>query len=98
MWPRPIDDEGHLANGGEVGDGDGDSDGDGDGDEGPVFVPPSDMVKESTCDGCAAGNTCIAGESLPDCDGDSCSWLQPPWFEEGTAPPGLEHIGVCVSI
>ena len=52
------------------------------------------------------------GESLLECNGDSCCspWCNleapecpmplecTPWFEEGTAPPGLEHIGVCASI
>lgn len=60
---------------------------------------------------CAAGNVCIGAESLPSCNGASCCGafcdLADPmcatvgtectaFFEEGTAPPGYESVGVCI--
>jgi hypothetical protein len=59
---------------------------------------------------CAPGNACIDAESLPDCAGWGCcaSWCDlgapicdiagtecVPWFAEGEAPAGLDHVGVC---
>jgi hypothetical protein len=60
---------------------------------------------------CAPGDVCMGAESVSGCEGDSCctTWChvdEPqcddpehecvPWYEEGQAPPGQEHIGVCV--
>jgi hypothetical protein len=59
---------------------------------------------------CAPGNTCVAAEFHPQCNGDQCcagfcdlddptcviaGTQCEPWFEEGTAPPGFESVGVC---
>jgi hypothetical protein len=61
---------------------------------------------------CAPGNACVVAETLPACDGASCcaAWCNldapdcsipgtscTPWFEQGEAPAGLDHIGICVS-
>lgn len=60
---------------------------------------------------CAAGNVCLEAAALPACDGASCCGefcdLTDPmcsvggtectaFFEEGTAPPGYENVGVCI--
>ena len=60
---------------------------------------------------CAAGNACVDGPSLPSCDGGACCAaycdLNNPacavpgtecvaWYEQGTAPVGFEHVGVCI--
>jgi hypothetical protein len=60
---------------------------------------------------CAAGNVCLGAETLPACNGASCCVafcdLSDPtcetggtectaFFEEGTAPPGYESVGVCI--
>ena len=60
---------------------------------------------------CAGGGICLGAEVLPDCAGASCCAgycdLSDPLcsvagtecqalFEEGTAPPGYEDVGVCI--
>jgi hypothetical protein len=60
---------------------------------------------------CAPGNLCASAESLPSCAGASCctGWCDlgdascqiagtecAAFFAEGEAPPGLDHVGVCV--
>jgi hypothetical protein len=60
---------------------------------------------------CAAGNVCLDAAALPACNGASCCGafcdLGDPmcavggtectaFFEEGTAPPGYESVGVCI--
>jgi hypothetical protein len=60
---------------------------------------------------CVGGTICLVPEALPNCEGDSCCGefcdLGDPtctimgtecsaFFEEGTAPPGYEDVGVCV--
>ncbi len=60
---------------------------------------------------CVGGTICLAPEAFPSCNGASCCGefcdLAEPtctidgtectaFFEEGTAPPGFEDIGVCV--
>jgi hypothetical protein len=60
---------------------------------------------------CAAGNVCLDAAALPACNGASCCGefcdLSDPmcavggtectaFFEEGTAPPGYETVGVCI--
>jgi hypothetical protein len=60
---------------------------------------------------CVGGTICLAPESFPSCNGASCCGefcdLTDPtctiagtectaFFEEGTAPPGYEDVGVCV--
>jgi hypothetical protein len=60
---------------------------------------------------CAPGNVCLSAEALPVCDGSACcgafcdlsdpSCGTPgtectPFFEEGTAPPSYENVGVCI--
>ncbi|NJK32868.1 MAG: ribulose phosphate epimerase [Deltaproteobacteria bacterium] len=60
---------------------------------------------------CAAGNVCLGAESFPSCGGSACCGafcdLTDPtctlpdtecvaFYEEGTAPPGYEDVGVCV--
>ncbi|MFO7565638.1 MAG: hypothetical protein R6X02_23550 [Enhygromyxa sp.] len=60
---------------------------------------------------CAPLNLCVSAELLPACEGGSCcaaycdldeGACDPgtscvAFFEEGSAPPGYEHVGVCVS-
>jgi hypothetical protein len=60
---------------------------------------------------CAPGNVCLSAEVFPECAGASCcgefcDLADPtctiagtecaPFFEEGTAPPEYEDIGVCI--
>lgn len=60
---------------------------------------------------CAPGNVCVDATVLPSCNGATCCGafcdiLEPtcatqgtectPFFEEGTAPPGYEAVGVCI--
>jgi hypothetical protein len=60
---------------------------------------------------CAPGHVCLSSESHPSCSGSACcsgfcDLTGPqcliagteclPFFDEGTAPPGLEDVGVCV--
>jgi hypothetical protein len=60
---------------------------------------------------CAPGNVCLDATTLPSCNGASCCGafcdLTDPacatggtactaFFEEGTAPPGYESVGVCI--
>jgi hypothetical protein len=60
---------------------------------------------------CSLGHLCVGSESLPSCNGSACCAsfcdLSNPscsvtdtecvaFFEEGTAPPGLENTGFCV--
>jgi hypothetical protein len=60
---------------------------------------------------CSAGNVCLDAGALPNCNGASCCGafcdLTDPacatmgtectaFFEEGTAPPGYESVGVCI--
>jgi hypothetical protein len=60
---------------------------------------------------CAPGNVCLDATALPSCNGASCCGafcdLNEPmcatqgtdctaFFEEGTAPPGYEAVGVCI--
>jgi hypothetical protein len=60
---------------------------------------------------CAPGNVCLDAATLPTCNGASCCGafcdLSDPacatggtectaFFEEGTAPPGYESVGVCI--
>ncbi|MCA9684908.1 MAG: ribulose phosphate epimerase [Myxococcales bacterium] len=60
---------------------------------------------------CGAGNICIDATYLPTCDGSACCAgfcdLGDPmciiagtecvaFFDPGTEPPGLEHVGVCI--
>jgi hypothetical protein len=60
---------------------------------------------------CAAGNTCLNAEVLPNCNGSACCGsfcdLSDPtcitegtqcsaFFEEGMAPPGYDQVGVCI--
>jgi hypothetical protein len=60
---------------------------------------------------CAPGNVCLDATALPSCNGASCcgafcDLLDPmcatvgtdctAFFEEGTAPPGYESVGVCI--
>ncbi len=60
---------------------------------------------------CAAGLMCAAAEVVPDCQGSACCAafcnLDEPkcalegtectaFFEQGTAPPGYENVGVCI--
>jgi hypothetical protein len=64
-----------------------------------------------TIQSCLPGNVCVGAGSLEGCTGDRCctpicdlSMADPctapetctAWFEEGSAPPGLEDVGVCV--
>ena len=60
---------------------------------------------------CAAGNVCLAAELSPDCSATFCcvalcdlgdstcptpgTECKPWWDEDGTVPPGLEHVGHC---
>jgi hypothetical protein len=59
---------------------------------------------------CLPGNYCLEAEALPNCAGAACcsAWcdtveamcLTPdteciPFYDEGTAPPGLENTGIC---
>lgn len=62
--------------------------------------------------GCAPGNDCVPGPSLPDCQGDSCCASFCPldgmdpcepagtactaFFAPGRAPAGYENVGLCV--
>jgi hypothetical protein len=60
---------------------------------------------------CVGGSICLAPEATPNCNGASCcveycDLFEPfcsiagtectSFFEEGTAPPGFEDVGVCV--
>jgi hypothetical protein len=66
-----------------------------------------------TFDACDPGQACIAVEDLPACRGVACCTpycdLADPtqtcpgalqcseWFPGGTAPPGMENVGVCIA-
>ena len=59
-----------------------------------LFCIEAGLVPEPACEaasGCCSP-VCDLDANLP-CPGAGQSCL--PWFEEGYAPPGLEHIGVC---
>jgi hypothetical protein len=60
---------------------------------------------------CAPGLVCSAAEVLPNCEGSSCCTAYcelsspeclsagtecAPFFEEGTAPPNYEDVGICI--
>jgi hypothetical protein len=60
---------------------------------------------------CAPGNVCLDATAFPACNGASCCGAYcdiadpmcalmgtecTPFFEEGTAPPGYENVGVCI--
>lgn len=60
-------------------------------DQGLYCLPPSYAAE---CDA-AAGGCCLpfCDVKAPDCTGAGQMCL--PWFDEGTAPPGYENVGIC---